>query len=168
MVRESSPQHRTWLYWAALGHKGHKPKGEGGISLDTTLQRAPSDSRPRDCTMSPPLLSSSAGFPHYERPLQAGPTPSLSVQGSKIAKGLKISTLPASEDWLAERWESHSLPDQPYYKQLAEALDHRGLAWKLLSLGQVRSTDRPIDNGHPSVVVGVADNSSENLVAEVA
>ncbi|KAF6840387.1 hypothetical protein CMUS01_03924 [Colletotrichum musicola] len=118
--------------------------------------------------MSAPLLSSSAGFPHYERPLQAGPTPLSTVQGSKIVRGLKISPLPASEDWLAEKWESHSPSKQPYYKQLADALDHRGLAGNLVSLGQVRLPDGPIDKGHPSVVVGVADNSSEDLVAEVA
>lgn len=126
---------------------------------------------------------SSAGYPYYRRPSQAGPTPPSNFEGSHMVnRSLQISPIPSSEQWLVEKWESISSEEQePYYKQIADALDRRGLAWNLLSLGQLRLTPwrsnffhtvsplvEPMDDGHPSVVVGVADGSSEAHVAEVA
>ncbi|KAF6835696.1 hypothetical protein CPLU01_04166 [Colletotrichum plurivorum] len=132
-------------------------------------------------TVSIPL--SSAGYPYYRRPSEAGPTPPSNFQDSGyICWSLKLSPLPERAKWLRETWESCSSGDEePYYKQIADALDRRGLAWSLLSVGQFRLPPwknsrwparspklEPKDPGHPSVVVGVADDSSETHVAEVA
>ncbi|KAF6840385.1 hypothetical protein CMUS01_03922 [Colletotrichum musicola] len=111
-------------------------------------------------TASIPL--SSAGYPYYRRPSEAGPTPPSNFEDSGyICRSLKLSPLPERAKWLREKWESCSSGDEePYYKQIADALDQQQVASPSPKL-------EPKDRGHPSVVVGVADDSSETHVAEV-
>lgn len=119
------------------------------------------------------MNSSLAGFQYYLRPSEAGPVPPSYDEGSNILRSLSIGPVPVDEHHaeLVAKWDAPGRAQEPYYKELATALDQRGLAWNLITLAQIRLpalAEAPVDRGHPSIVVGVAKTSSAELVAEVA